>query len=197
MPLTPSRSDARRNRQRLVAAAAEAFAECGLEVPPVDIARRAGVGVGTLYRHFPEREALVDAAYGAQLAQLCGQAAGLLQQESTGAAALRAWALRYLAHATAMPGMPETLNVVVASGEESYAPSCSLLRGAMSTLLDAGAADGTLPTEVDRDDVLVALSGIAQAISRYGTAERGERLIDLLLHGLTTPPTRTSPLGTR
>jgi AcrR family transcriptional regulator len=180
----PLRADARRNRQRLLQAATDAFAAEGLSVPLDEIARRAGVGPGTLYRHFPTREALIDAAYQHELTRVCDKAAELLARH-TAAAATRAWMGYFLDYATAKRGMSEALNAVIASGADPYASSHTLLTNAVSLLLEAGARDGTLRTDVSHDDVLLAMSGIAQSTGQYGTREQATRLIDLLMDALT------------
>ena len=186
MPATPrrTRSDALQNRERLLEVAARAFAEEGLDAAPVSIARQAGVGVGTLYRHFPTREALIDAAYQHELSRVCDKAAELLARH-TAAAATRAWMGYFLDYATAKRGMSEALNAVISSGADPYASSRTLLADAVGVLLEAGARDGTLRTDVSHDDVLLAMSGIAQSTGQYGTREQATRLIDLLMDALT------------
>jgi AcrR family transcriptional regulator len=186
MPATSrrTRSDALQNRERLLEVAARAFAEEGLDTAPVSIAKRAGVGVGTLYRHFPTREALIDAAYQHELTRVCDKAAELLVRQ-TAAAATRDWMGYFLDYATAKRGMSEALNAVIASGADPYASSHALLVSAVGALLEAGARDGTLRTDVSREDVLLAMSGIAQSTGQYGTREQAARLVDLLMDGLT------------
>jgi AcrR family transcriptional regulator len=187
MPATSrrTRSDALQNRERLLEVAARAFAEQGLDAAPASIAKQAGVGVGTLYRHFPTREALIDAAYQHELIRVCDKAAELTARH-TAAAATRAWMRYFLDYATAKRGMSEALNTVIASGADPYASSRTLLTNAVGTLLEAGARDGTLRTDVSHDDVLLAMSGIAQSTGQYGTREQAARLIDLLMDSLTT-----------
>jgi AcrR family transcriptional regulator len=186
MPATPrrTRSDALQNRERLLEAAARTLAEEGLDAAPAAIARQAGVGVGTLYRHFPTREALIDAAYQHELTRVCDRAAELTARH-TAAAATRAWMEYFLDYATAKRGMSEALNTVIASGADPYASSHNLLADAVGALLEAGARDGTLRTDVSREDVLLAMSGIAQSTGQYGTREQAARLIDLLMDALT------------
>jgi AcrR family transcriptional regulator len=195
MPTSPrrTRSDALQNRERLLEVAARAFAEQGLDAAPVSIAKQAGVGVGTLYRHFPTREALIDAAYQHELARVCETAVELLGQ-NTAADATRAWMEHFLDYATAKRGMSDALNTVIASGGDPYATSHTLLTNAVGALLDAGARDGTLRTDLSHEDVLLAMSGIAQSTGEYGTREQAVRLVDLLMDALTkgaAPATRT------
>src|SRR5206468_1162115 len=111
----PLRSDARRNRESLVAAARAAFAAADDTVPIESIARDAGVGVGTLYRHFPTREALVEAVYAAELDDVAASAPALLQQFPPDVA-LRAWMDRYARFVATKRGMLDTLRAGWASG---------------------------------------------------------------------------------
>jgi AcrR family transcriptional regulator len=177
----PLRADARRNRDRLLAVAVRAFSQDGPDVPLDAIAREAGVGIGTLYRHFPTREALVEAAYRTELDKLCDAAPTLLRQLPPDRA-LRAWMDRFVDYMTTKRGMAEALKAVIASGGNPYAVSRDRLLEAVGSLLAAGAAAGVLRADVDPADVLAALSGVTLA-----TAERAQagRLLDLLLAALT------------
>jgi AcrR family transcriptional regulator len=180
----PQRADALRNRQRLLEAAVQAFAEQGTSATPAAIAKRAGVGVGTLYRHFPTREALVDAAYRHEVDQLCAAVPDLLANHSA-AQALRIWADRFLHYASTKRGMTDALAEVIASGADPYTQSRAMLTTATGTLLAAGAADRTLRPDLSDDDVLLSLSGVAQATGGYGTPQQASRLLDLLMDALT------------
>ncbi|MEW2545985.1 TetR/AcrR family transcriptional regulator [Streptomyces sp. NPDC047002] len=186
MPPTPrrTRSDAVENRTRLLEVAARVFAEQGLDTAPAAIAKQAGVGVGTLYRHFATREALIDAAYRQQLTRVCEKAVELLARH-TGAEALHAWMDHFLDYARAKSGMSAALNTVIASGGDPYADSRALLSGAVGSLLRAGAEDGTLRDDVTPDDVLLLVGCVAQSAGEYGTREQARRLVDLLLDALT------------
>ena len=178
------RSDALRNRERLLEVAIRAFTAQGLSVTPVSIAKEAGVGVGTLYRHFPTREALVDAAYRHELSRLCAAAPELVEAHSA-ARATRLWMDRFIDYAAAKRGMADALLTVIASGADPHAESRALLTGVVATLLEAGAGDGTLRIDLSPDDVLLAMSGVAQATGTYGTREQAGRLLDLVMDGLT------------
>ncbi|MEW2504232.1 TetR/AcrR family transcriptional regulator [Amycolatopsis sp. NPDC047767] len=185
MPATPRRirSDALQNRARLLEVAAQVFAEQGLDAAPAAIAKQAGVGVGTLYRHFPTREALIDAAYRHQLTRVCEKAIELLARHP-GAEATRLWMAHFLDYATAKSGMSAALNAVIASGIDPYSDSHALLSGAVATLLEAGARDGSLRTDVTPDDVLILMGGIAYSV-QHGTKEQAGRLVDLFMDALT------------
>ncbi|BCJ48589.1 TetR family transcriptional regulator [Actinoplanes sp. NBRC 14428] len=183
MSLRPSRADARRNRDRLLGVAVEALSTGGPGVPLETIARTAGAGIGTLYRHFPTREALVDAAYRSELDRLCASAPELLRALAP-EAALRAWMGRFADYTATRPGMSDALRMVIASGGPAYAPSRDLLLAALTPLLAAGAAAGTLRDDVPVLDVLTGLSGITLAAGGPDGRERAGRLLDLLLDGL-------------
>jgi AcrR family transcriptional regulator len=179
----PLRADAQRNRDRLLEVAVRAFSQDGPDVTLDAIAREAGVGIGTLYRHFPTREALVEAAYRSELARLCDGVPGLL---AAGPAdrALRAWMDRFVDYMTTKRGMADALRAVIASGGNPYEQSRGRLTAAITALLDAGAAAGTLRRDVAPADVLASLSGVSLAAGEPGQRDQAGRLLDLLMDGL-------------
>jgi len=179
-----TRSDALQNRARLLEVAARAFAEEGLDTAPAAIAKRAGVGVGTLYRHFPTREALVDAAYRHQLVRVCETVADLVARYPA-AEATRRWVSHFLDYAAAKSGMSAALDAVVASGADPFADSHTLLTGAVGSLFEAGARDGTLRADLTPDVVLLFMGGIAYSV-RHGTPAQAGQLVDLLMDALVT-----------
>lgn len=178
------RSDARRNRQRLLDVALRAFASGG-EVTLEAIARQAGVGIGTLYRHFPTREALVEAVYRGELARLRDAAGELLASQAPDAA-LRAWMDGFADYVSAKRGMAETLRAIAATGAISHAETQQMLTATIESLLDAGASAGTLRGDVAAGDVLASLSGILLVAGTAGQREQAGRLLDLLMDGLRT-----------
>lgn len=179
----PLRADAQRNRDRLLDAAVRAFSDDGPDATLDAIARDAGVGIGTLYRHFPTREAMIEAAYRNELARLCDAVPELLQTMKP-ADAMRAWMDLFVDYMTTKRGMAGALRVVIASGGDPFAQSRGLLTGAMSTLLEAGAKAKTLRTDVDAEDVLVSLSGVTLAAGDAAQRDQANRLLDLLMDGL-------------
>lgn len=191
----PLRADARRNRDLVLAAAMRLLSEgdgagdgtgggSGGGSTTLDaIAKAAGVGIGTLYRHFPTREALVEAVYRNELAAVCDAAPALLA-ELAPAEATRAWMDRYIDFMIAKYGMSDALRAVIASGRNPYAQSRDLLGSAIKLLLDAGAADGVFRKDADADDVLIAVSGVALAAGETNMREQAGRALDLLLDGL-------------
>ncbi|HEY2506421.1 MAG TPA: TetR/AcrR family transcriptional regulator [Streptosporangiaceae bacterium] len=177
------RADAQRNREQLLAAAVAAFAQEGPEVTLESIAKAAGVGIGTLYRHFPSREALVDAAYRSELARLCDAVPELLAGQSADKA-MRAWMDLFLDYMTTKRGMSEALRKVIASGGNPFAESRCRLLGAFDALLAAGAADATLRPDLDPADVFASTSGVSLAAGAPDQREQAGRLLDLLMDGL-------------
>jgi AcrR family transcriptional regulator len=174
------RADAQRNYDALIEAARAAFRDADADTSLEEIAKRAGVGIGTLYRHFPTREALVEAAYRTELDKLCDAAPTLLAQLSP-ERALRAWMDRFVDYMTTKRGMAEALKAVIASGGNPYAVSRDRMLAAVGSLLDAGIAAGTLRADVQAADVLASLSGVTLAAA--GRDQAG-RLLDLLLDAL-------------
>jgi AcrR family transcriptional regulator len=147
------------------------------------IAKEAGVGIGTLYRHFPTRESLVEAAYRNELARLCDAAAELLQTMPPDQAT-RAWMDRFIDYMTTKRGMAEALRAVIASGGNPYAESRDRLVAALTMLLRAGAAEGSLRSDVEPADVLTSLSGLSLAAGEPAQRDQASRLLDLLFDAL-------------
>ena len=132
----------------LLDAAVRAFANDGADVTLDAIAKSAGVGIGTLYRHFPTRDALVEAAYRQELAHLCEAVPGLLRSLPPDEAT-RTWMDRFIDYMTTKRYMAGALQAVIASGGDPYAQSRGRLIAAITALLDAGVNAGTLRSDVD------------------------------------------------
>jgi len=178
------RADAARNRERLLHVALRAFSS-EEEVTLGAIARQAGVGIGTLYRHFPTREALVEAVYRGELARLRATAGELLASLPPDAA-LRAWMDGFAGFVTAKRGMAETLRAIAATGAISHAQTQQTLTVTIESLLDAGAEAGTLRGDIAAGDVLATLTGICLVAGTPDQREQARRLLDLLMDGLRT-----------
>jgi AcrR family transcriptional regulator len=178
------RADAARNRSRLLEAAAAAFgSSAGSSAVSLEgVARAAGVGIGTLYRHFPTREALVEEVYRAELGAVCDTAAVLLESLPPDEA-LRAWMDRYGDFVRAKRGMAETLRALLAS---SAAPGETRrrIRAAVDEILVAGAAAHVLRGDVQADDVVVSLIGVFLATAQAPDPLQASRMLDLLVDGL-------------
>lgn len=173
------RADALRNRERLLAAAAAAFS-AGSDVSLEAIARDAGVGIGTLYRHFPSRESLTEAVYRAELAEVAASASQLLDQHPP-AVALRRWMDRYADFVAAKKGMAESLRAVFESGALAPGDTRASIIAAVELLLRAGVDGGSLRAGVLADDVVSSMLGISLA---SGSREQTQRMLDLLAAGL-------------
>jgi AcrR family transcriptional regulator len=186
------RADARRNRELLLDAAVRAFANDGADVTLDAIAKSAGVGIGTLYRHFPTRDALVEAAYRQELAHLCEAVPGLLQSLPPDEAT-RTWMDRFIDYMTTKRYMAGALQAVIASGGDPYAQSRGRLIAAITALLDAGVNAGTLRSDVEPNDVLVALSGVSLAAGEPAQRQQAGRLLDLLVDGLRHRAAASAP----
>ena len=177
------RTDARINREKLVASAAELFATAGVDVSLEAIAKRAGVGIGTLYRHFPTRDALVEAVYHQEVDRLCAAADELLRQHPPGVA-LEAWMRRFVAYAVAKHGMADALQSVVASNSTLYANTRARLLTVVAALLSAAVAAGSVRADMNAEDVFQAMSGVWLIPDGENWNERAQRLLLLLMDGL-------------
>ncbi|WP_343716820.1 helix-turn-helix domain-containing protein [Inquilinus sp.] len=185
---TSGRADARRNRERLLAAAAELFGAVEGEVTLSAVAARAGVGIGTLYRHFPTREALVEAVYRNEVDRLC-QAAEALLRDRPPEEALVDWMDRYAAMIAAKRGMAEVLTRARETDSEGMARTKARIRQAMALLLDAAARAGAIRGDADPDDVLLAAAaGIWSIAGQPDWRQRAGRLLRLVLDGLRYRP---------
>jgi AcrR family transcriptional regulator len=180
----PLRADAQRNRDKLLCAATEAFAEEGEDVALETVAARAGVGIGTLYRHFPNRDALVVAAYLQEVETLCGAAGDLLGARPADEA-LRVWADRFADYIAAKRSMGEALRTAVSSSDVVAFGDCrGRILGALRLLLAAGARDGTLRADVDPEDVMRVVNAIWHVPAGPDWRETVGRMLDLVIDGL-------------
>jgi AcrR family transcriptional regulator len=182
-PSTRLRADAQRNREKLIETAGAAFANGGVQTSLEDIARRAGVGIGTLYRHFPTREHLVEVVYRRELEGLCAAAVELARTHRTDEA-LAEWMQRLVGYIATKRGMADSLRILMTTKSELFADVAGKLRGALESLLEAAAAEGTIRRDIDATDVMQALSGIYSAPDTPDWRERSRRLVALLMDGL-------------
>lgn len=183
----PLRADARRNRDRLLEVAVRAFSHDGPDVTLESIANEAGVGIGTLYRHFPTREALIEAAYRSELARLCAGVPELLRTAPADVA-LRIWMDQFIDYLATKHGMAGALRTVIASGGNPYAQSRESLLTSVGALLKAGADQRVLRRDVDPADVMTGISGVSLAAGTPELRGQAGRLLDLLLDGLRYRP---------
>ena len=191
-PARPVRSDARRNRDKLVAVARAAFAAADGSaandtVALETVAREAGVGIGTLYRHFPTREALVEAVYAAELDDVTDSAPALLGTLAP-EEALRAWMDRYAAFVATKRGMADVLRASVASGRIATPATRQRITAAIGAILDAGAQAGTLRADAAPEDVTLLLLGTFLSTADERDPERTGRMLDLIVDALRVRP---------
>ena len=187
-PARPMRADARRNYERLLSVAADAFAARGAEASLEDIARQAGVGIGTLYRHFPTRTALLEASYLVRLQALRDQANDLLAEPDANAA-LVTWLRAFAAHNVRSRGLKDVLAAAL-HDEGSQLSECKvLLRNAVDSLLRRAQEAGTIRPDITPNELmrLVHAVFLTAEISAPGTEPdpaQVDRLLSLLLDGL-------------
>lgn len=183
-PHRAMRADARRNEERLLAAATAAFAEHGVDAAMEDVARRAGVGIGTLYRHFPTREALAEAVYRSQIEALCAQAEGLLASPSP-AAALATWLRAVVVHGTTKRGLAEFLKTTMRGDGSTLAWCKSALTAAGDALLRRAQQAGAVRPDVEIADLVRLASAIGWAADLHPVGvDRTDRFLALLMDGL-------------
>ena len=184
---TALRADAARNRDGVLAAAPRVFAESESTPSMRAIAREAGVGIATLYRRFPTREALVDAVYRDQVQRLTDGAHELLQ-ELPPAAALRRWMDLFGDWLATKHGMTDSLLAMIESGDIVLSHTRDELLAVIDDMLEAGRRAGTVRTDSRADDVNAALLGIFAVTMRTRQPEQAGRVLDLLMDGLRVQP---------
>jgi len=177
------RSDAARNRERLIEAASAAFATGAKEVSLEAIARDAGVGIGTLYRHFPTRDALVEAVHRDGLATVLARADELLAAHDP-ATALRLWMDDYAQFVTRKRGMAESLRALSQAGVIAASDTHTRIADTVQKLLDAGARAGTLRSDLQAQDVANTLVGVFLASPDLPRSEQTGRMLDLVFAGI-------------
>jgi AcrR family transcriptional regulator len=179
------RVDAQRNRVRLMEAATAAFSERGEATVLEDVARRAGVGIGTLYRHFPTRDALVEAVYRHEVETLCAAADEFLATLPPDEA-LAAWMQRFVSHVAAKRGMSSALKAMVGTDATLFDDTRNQMYAAAKRLLDAGAAAEVIRDDIDPVDLVRAMSGmcLATATDQANWTAQARPIVGLLLDGL-------------
>lgn len=181
------RADSLRNRERLLAAGKAAFNEIGAEAPLEEIARRAGVGIGTLYRHFPTREALLAAVYRREVEQLAA-AADLLLADRPAGQALEAWLHMLVDYMATKRVIAPALRASASEGEQVYAASGPAITEALDRLRAAAVASGDLRPEIGPEDLRRIMVGVSHGYDQPGWEPSARRLIGVLVAGLRPPP---------
>jgi AcrR family transcriptional regulator len=179
------RADSLRNRDLLLAAAKAAFAEVGGEAPLEDIARRAGVGIGTLYRHFPTRDALVAAVYAREVEQLTASAEALLAQRPAGEA-LAAWLDQLIDYMATKRVVAPLLRADPGEGARLYASSGAGIVAALRRLTEAANAAGDIRPDIGFEDVVRMMTGISHGYEQPGWELSARRLLEVMMVGLRT-----------
>ena len=179
----PVRADARRNRETVLAAARTAFAEQGTEASLRDVARRAGVGIGTLYRHFPTREALLEAMLGDDFDRLRARAEELA--EGPPRAGLLTWLRELAAGQRAVKGLPDSVMAALRDEDSGLHASCQAMRDAGGRLLRKAQDAGDVRTDLTPGEMLALVAGAAWA-SGYAADPDAmlERLVGLATEGI-------------
>lgn len=177
------RADSLRNRDLLLTAAKTAFGELGAEAPLEDIARRAGVGIGTLYRHFPTREALIAAVYAREILQLAASADALLAQRSAGEA-LEAWLNLLIDYMATKRVVAPALRADPGEGSRLYASSGETILPTLERLTDAARAAGDIRPDIGFEDILRLMSGLSLGYEQAGWDVGARRLLGVMMAGL-------------
>ncbi|BCY09895.1 TetR/AcrR family transcriptional regulator [Actinoplanes sp. L3-i22] len=183
----PLRADAQRNRDALVAKAREVFATGGFDLRFDDFAQLAGVGVGTLYRHFPTREALAEAVYREEVVALCARASDL-RATRPASAALGAFLRGFVSYLDEHQGLARTLATLATTHAGALAEGGQALTEAIAGLLADAVADGTVRDDVGVGSVMMALHGICAAYDQPGSRAAADGVITLVLAGLESRP---------
>jgi AcrR family transcriptional regulator len=176
------RTDALRNRERILEAAKAAFTRHGADASLDDIAKQAGVGAGTLYRHFPTRDALIEAVYRSEVEKLAG-AAHEFAAKMVPIDALRAWLLLFVDYIAAKHIIAPALNSVAGGPTRLYEGSRSLVQGAIEELVKRAKRSGDLRRNVDASDLLRAVIGVSYVSGGGDWQQSAKRLVEILIAG--------------
>lgn len=179
------RADARRNRERLLEVAAEAFSAHGVDASLEDIARKAGVGVGTLYRHFPNRDALIEAVFRRNVDQLVVTAEDLLANKPP-VEALDEFLSQFVSYVATKKGLATHLKSVLSADSEIFTYSHQQMTTSITSLVQAAIADGSIRPDVEPMDVLRGISGVCLMADAADPAwqDQARRIASLIMDGL-------------
>lgn len=180
-PVRRPRSDAQRNRERILEAAKEGFTRWGAEASLDEIARQAGVGPGTLYRHFPSRDALIEGVYRSEVEKLAA-AAGRFSSTMAPVEALRAWMLLLVDYIAAKHIIAPALNSVAGGASKLYEGSKAQIQAAMEALVQRGIASGEIRRDVEPTDLLRGLIGVS-FVPGPDWKPSAKRLVEILIAG--------------
>lgn len=176
------RADAQRNRERILDEAKKAFTRAGGEISLDEVARLAGVGPGTLYRHFPTREALLESVYTAEVEKLAREARSLAETLPP-SEALRAWMLLFVDYIATKKLIAPALNSIVGGATPVFERSGALIKEAINALVARAIESGEMRADLDPLDLLRALVGVSNVASAPAWQDSARRLVDILLLG--------------
>ena len=176
------RSDAQRNRERILEVAKEAFSRSGANSSLDDVAKQAGVGAGTLYRHFPTRDALLEAVYRTEVEKLAA-AERKFRQEMSPIEALRVWMLLFVDYIATKKIIAPALNNLVGGPSKLFEASGGQVKAAIQALVNRAIKSGDLRSDIDPLDLLRALVGVSNVMSSPDWRQSARRLVDILITG--------------
>jgi AcrR family transcriptional regulator len=189
MPAKPSqpvrrrpRADAQRNHERLLEIAKEAFTRSGPNISLDDVAKQAGVGAGTLYRHFPTRDALLEAVYRTEVEKLAA-AEGEFASRMPPVEALRAWMFLFVDYIATKQIIAPALNTIVGGPSRLFETSGDLIKGAIQALVKRAIKSGDIRPDLDPLDLLRALVGVSNVASIPEWPQSAKRLVEILILG--------------
>ena len=181
-PARRPRTDAQRNRERILEVAKEAFTRSGANTSLDDIAKQAGVGPGTLYRHFPTRDTLLEAVYRSEVEKLAA-AERKFAQDLPPIQALRAWMLLFVDHIATKRIIAPALNALVGGPSKALEASYAQINDAIRTLVKRAIQSGDIRKDLDPVDLLRALIGVANIAASPDWQQSARRLVDILITG--------------
>jgi AcrR family transcriptional regulator len=183
------RSDALRNRDRVLEAARTVFSAGGPKASLEAVAKAAGVGIGTLYRHFPTREALFEAVYRREVQQLA-DLAKRLEEEAEPIEALREWMRSFVKFVVTKRGMSAALAFAVSKDSDLVSHSFERLTRAIGLLLEQAIAAGVIRSDISPEDLLRAIVGMCYTHDEPGWQKNVLRLVDIFVDGLCVRPAK-------
>ena len=176
------RADAQKNRERILEVAKEAFSKSGVNASLDDVAKQAGVGPGTLYRHFPSREELLKAVYRTEAEKLAA-AERRFAETLPPVEALRAWMLLFVDHIAAKQIIASALNALVGDPKTIFEASYAQIWEAIRALVGRAIESGDIREDLDPIDLLRALIGVANVATSPDWQQSARRLVDILISG--------------
>src|SRR6202034_56129 len=176
------RTDAQRNRERILEVAKGAFTRSGANASLDDIAKEAGVGAGTLYRHFPTRDALIEAVYRTEVEKLAA-AEKKFSESLPPIEALRAWMLLFVDHIAAKQIIAPALNTLVGGPSKLFEGSRAQIQAAVNALVKRAIKSGDMRRDLEPFDLLRALIGVSHVASGPDWQQSARRLVDILITG--------------